>query len=151
MLILIFFLVFGDMLKKLPYVLKTLKIYFSVMESMHCGKSATLFLEMAAQLENAVLTNKKMQITRFVRSLQRSITSAMRNLPTLASVIGKQYQEAVKVDDKTLQKKLKKIYDGLTDAEPLFFCIGFMQILELYCETSLEVQHSFHFPIQVPI
>ena len=148
---LIIFSVFHDMLQKLPWVLKYLKTYFSVMQSMHCGKSATIFLEKAEELENNVLTNKKLQITRFVRSLLRGLTSALRNLPTLSAVIGDQLQEATLKKDNTLAKQLKKTYDDLTNARPLFFCIGFMQILEYFSQTSLEVQHSTHFPIQVCI
>ena len=119
------------------------------MQSMHCGKSATQFLEKAEELEHKVLTNKKFQVTRFVRSLQRGLTTALRNLPTLAAVIGDDLKKASDEDDKTRIKELKKPYDDLTSAENLFFCIGFMQILEPYCTTSLEVQHSTHFPIQV--
>ena len=127
-----------------------IKKYFTVMQSMHCGKAATLFLEKAAELETKVLTNKKFQITRFVRSLQRGLTAALRNLPTLAAVIGDDLKKASRENDKTRIKELKVPYDDLTSAENLFFCIGFMQILESYCATSLEVQHATHFPIQVP-
>ena len=46
-------------------------------------------------------------------------------------------------------KELERIMDRLTDAEILFFVIGFCQLLELYSITSLEGQYSSHFPIQV--
>ena len=78
------------------------------MQTMNCGKSATLFLEKAEELENNVLTNKKLQTTRFVRSLLRGLTSALRNLPALSAVIGDQYQEAILKNDATLAKQLKK-------------------------------------------
>ena len=67
-------LVFGDLLKKVPWILKNIKVYFSAMQSMHCGKAQTKFIEKAAELGHTVLTNKKFQQTRFVRSLQRGNT-----------------------------------------------------------------------------
>ena len=39
--------------------------------------------------------------------------------------------------------------NNLTNAENLFFVIGFCQLLEVYSITSLEGQYSSHFPIQV--
>ena len=57
------------------------------MQSMNVGKSSTHFFEKAAELKNTVLTNKKLQTTRFVRALLRGITAALRNLPTMIAVI----------------------------------------------------------------
>ena len=117
--------------------------------SMHCGKAATKFYETATELENTVLTNQKFQKTRFVRSLQRGITAALRNLPTMASTVGKEYNEEFKAGNKTRAIELKKILDDLTSAKNLFFSIGTSQLLESYCEASLASQYSNHLPIQV--
>ena len=146
-------LVWGDVLKKLPWIMKIINHYFSVMQSMHCGKSATIFKEKAEELGHKVLTNKKYQTTRFVRSLQRVITTALRNLPTIVAVIAEEYNGAASKNSPTFNNtravELKPILDSLRNAEILFFTIGMAQILEGYCAASLEAQHSTHFPIQV--
>ena len=141
-------LVFGDLLKKVPWILKNIKVYFSAMQSMHCGKAQTKFIEKAAELGHTVLTNKKFQQTRFVRSLQRGNTAALRNLPTMVSVIAEEYKEAVLERNATKAKELGKTLKGLRDAEVLFSSIGIGQLLEHYCEASLEVQYASHLPIQ---
>ena len=64
------------------------------MQSMRCGKASTHFYKKAKELGNIVLTNKNYQSTRFVRALQRGITAALRNLPTLVSIIAEDYKEA---------------------------------------------------------
>ena len=142
-------LVWSDVLKKKPWVLDTIKTYFSAMQSMRCGKASTHFFEKASELENLILTNKAYQSTRFVRSLQRGNTAALRNLPTLVSIISEEYQEVVLNFNNTKAKELKKTLDSLTSAENLFFGIGLAQLLESYCVASLESQYVSHFPIQV--
>jgi hypothetical protein len=52
-------LVFGDTLKKNPSILKTLDIFFSTMQDQNRGKAATKFQELASELNNIVLANKK--------------------------------------------------------------------------------------------
>ena len=142
-------LVWHDSLKMQPYCLETIKIYFSAMQSMHVGKASTHFLEKAKELENIILTNKIYQSTRFVSSLLRGLTAALRNLPTIISIIGEEYNEAVLKFNNTEAKSLKKTLDGLMSAETLFFTIGMCQLLESYCAASLESQYTSHFPIQV--
>ena len=129
-------LVFNDTLKKKPFILKIINTYFRAMKSMNCGKAATVFKEAASELENMVLTNKTYQTTRFVRSLQRGNTTALRNLPTLVNVVAKDGNK-------------KKTLRALKSAKTLFFSIGLGQLLESYAEASLVVQYSNHFPIQV--
>ena len=119
------------------------------MKNNNCGKASTNFMERAAELENLVLTNKTYQSTRFVRALQRGNSTALRNLPTLVSVVSEEYNDAVKSYNATRMSELKPIVDDLTNAKTLFFSIGLSQILECYCVASLEVQYSNHFPIQV--
>ena len=142
-------LVWNDVLKKKPWVLAMIKIYFSAMQSMHCGKASTHFFEKASELENIVLTNKAYQSTRFVRSLQRGNTAALRNLPTIVSIISEEYQDNLDNFNNTKAKELKKTLDSLKSAENLFFSIGLAQLLESYCVASLESQYASHFPIQV--
>ena len=119
------------------------------MQSMNVGKSASYFTEKAEELDNCVLTNKTLQTTRFVRALLRGITAALRNLPTLIAVIGKEYNEATINHENTKAAQLNSILNSLRNAELLFFTIGLGQILEIYSGVSLEVQHASHFPIQL--
>ena len=142
-------LAWHDVLNKIPYCLETIKIYFSAMKSLNVGKASTHFYEKAQELENIVLTNKTYQSTRFVRSLQRGITAALRNLPTIIALIGEEHKEAVLEFSNTEAKVLEKTLHGLMSAETLFFAIGLSQLLESYCAASLESQHASHFPIQV--
>ena len=115
---------------------------------MNVGKSSTHFFEKAAELKNIVLTNKKLQTTRFVRALLRGITAALRNLPTMIAVIDEDFEEATLNFDNTKAKELKATLNQLRNAEILFFSIGMAQLLEIYCGVSLEVQHASHLPIQ---
>ena len=142
-------LVWNDVLKKKPWILAMIKIYFSAMQSMSCGKASTHFFEKASELENLVLTNKVYQSTRFVRALQRGNTAALRNLPTIVSLNAEEYEDAVLNCNNTKAKELKKTLDSLMSAENLFFSIGLSQLLESYCVASLESQYVSHFPIQV--
>ena len=118
---------------------------------MNCGKASTIFQEKAAELENIVLTNKTFQTTRFVRSLMRGNTAALRNLPTIVAVVADDHQEATLAipHDAKRSAQLKKLLDSLTNAKTLFFAIGIGQLLEPYCVASLEAQYASHFPIQV--
>ena len=142
-------LVWNDVLKKKPWILAMIKIYFSAMQSMSCGKASTHFFEKASELENLVLTNKTYQSTRFVHALQRGNTAALINLPTIVSLNAEEYQDAVLNFNNTKAKELKKTLDSLMSAENLFFSIGLSQLLESYCVASLESQYVSHFPIQV--
>ena len=114
-------LVWHDVLKEKSWIMDLIKIYFSAMKSMNCGKSSTHFFEKASELDNLVLSNQTYQTTRFVRSLQRGITAYLRNLPTLVSVIGEDYNDAALNSNNTRAKELKSILDSLTNAEYLLF------------------------------
>ena len=116
---------------------------------MNIGKSAAQFFETAAELDNIVSSNKTYQETRFVRSLLRGITAALRNLPTSIAVIAKEYNQAHENHENDKTKKLKPILNTLRKAEILFFTIGFAQLLEIYAGVSLAVQYAYHFPIQM--
>ena len=65
---------------------KVIKIYFNAMSDFSLEKSSTIFYNRARELGNLVLTPKKQQTTRFVRSLIRGLRSAMQNLPTMVSI-----------------------------------------------------------------
>ena len=108
---------------------------------MNIGKSSTQFFETAAELDNIVLSNKTYQETRFVRSLLRGITSALRNLPTLIAVIAEDYTENALNHENTKAKELLEVLKNLRNAETLFFTIGLSQILEIV---------EFHWKFSMP-
>ena len=86
-------LTWHDVLNKKPYIWDTIKIYFSAMQSMRCGKASTHFYEKARKY-----CIKNYQSTRFVRALQRGITAALRNLPTLVSIIAEDWLQRSSFD-----------------------------------------------------
>lgn len=141
-------LVFGDVLKKNQWIIDTLNTFFSTMQSQNKGKASTKFHEIAAELNNIILANKAYQTTRFVRSLLRCLTAALRNLPTLFTVIAREHHEAALKNNNTRGKELEKIMSNLQNGKILIFIIGLTQILEIYCIVSVEVQHASHYPIQ---
>jgi hypothetical protein len=69
-------------------------------------------------------------------------------LPTLFNVLAKEFNEAALDTDNTTGKILLKIMDKLQNVNNLLFLIGFVQILEIFTEVSIEVQYSNHFPTQ---
>ena len=100
-------------------------------------------------MNNIVLANKKYQSTRFVRSLLRGLTAALRNMPTIFTGYAKEHFEIGQITfNHTRGLELEAIMAKLQNVKTLFFIIGFTQILEIYCIVSLEVQHASHFPIQ---
>ena len=122
-------LTWSDVLKDKPWCLEIMKVYFTAMQSMNCGKASTHFMEKAQELGNIVLKNQIFQTTRFVQSLQRGITTGLRNLPTLVSIIAEDFEEATLQHENTRAKELKKVLDSLMSAETLFFSIGMSQLL----------------------
>ena len=131
-------LIFHDVFKQRSWVMEALKTYFSTMQSMNTGKAGTKFQETAEDLENIVLTNKTVQLTRFVKAFLRAIETALRNLPTINAVIGDEYSKATLNRSNTKDKEQKRSLDNLMDAETLFLSIGVCQLLESYCQASLE-------------
>ena len=103
-------------------------------------KLLPIFFEKALELQNIVLKNQSFQTTRFVRSLQRGNTAALRNLPTIVTILAEEYEEEVLKFNNTRAKELKTTLDSLTHAETLFLSIGLSQLLESCCEASLEAQ-----------
>ena len=142
-------LIWGDVLKNNPRILEILNIYFAAMAERNTGKSSTHFHERAEELGTIVLSNKTHQKTRFVRALLRGLTAALRNLPTLVSVIAEECETASDEHDNTTVKRLKDIWKSLENGRNLVFTLGLAQLLEMYSEVSLESQHALHFPVQV--
>ena len=142
-------LVWADVLKTNKWITKLMDVYFDAMAARNIGKASTHFHERAEDLGHIVLTNKTYQKTRFVRSLVRGLTAAMRNLPTIVTILAQEFSDAALRLNNTAGKILEKTITDLRSAENLLLTIGMMQLLEIYASVSLEAQHSFHFPVQV--
>ena len=71
-------------------------LIFTSMDDHRLGQAGTIFRARAANLGNLVLTNKKKQTTRFVRSLARGLQAYLRNLPTMVNVRYQAYEHAVR-------------------------------------------------------
>ena len=142
-------LVWKKVLKKNPKILELIKIYFDAMSEFSLGKASTIFRDKAQELGNLVLSSKKFQVTRFVRSLVRGLRTAMQNLPTIVSILQEDYESYVFQFNNTEAIKVKTKIDKLKSPENLLKTIGIMQLLEKYASASLEGQYAKHFPTQV--
>ena len=142
-------LVWADVLKNNEWITKLMDVYFDAMGDRNTGKASTHFQERAEELGHIVLTNKTYQKTRFVRSLVRGLTAAMRNLPTIVAILAAEFNDAALRLNNTRGRILQQTIKDLQSAKNLLLTIGIMQLLEIYASVSLEAQHSFHFPVQV--
>ena len=70
-----------------------INLVFQTMDNFRTGKASSVFRERASQLGHLVLSNKKRQTTRFVRSLFRGLQAWFRNLPTLVCLMVEEYNE----------------------------------------------------------
>ena len=121
---------------------------FSVIDDHRTGKAGKIFRARAAELAHLVLTNKKRQTTRFVRSLARGLQTFLRNLPTLSNVFGGACESAVQERNDTLAREVLVKLGKMRDPRNLLLAIGHGQVLELYCRASLQSNHSYRFPTQ---
>ena len=142
-------LVWADVLKKNEWITDLMDVYFDAMADRNTGKASTHFQERAEDLGHIVLTNKTYQKTRFVRSLVRGLTAAMRNLPTIVAILAQEFDDAALRLNNTRGKILQNTLTKLRSPRNLLLTIGIMQLLEIYASVSLEAQYSFHFPVQV--
>ena len=128
---------------------KVIKIYFNAMSDFSLGKASTIFYNRARELGNLVLTPKKQQATRFVRSLIRGLRSAMQNLPTMVSIFAEEYRVAAIEMRNTEAKEYEQKMEDLRSSENFVLVLGILQLLELYATVSLDAQHCKYFPSQV--
>ena len=82
-------------------------------------------------------------------SLLRGLRTAVQNLPTMVRIIEEDYEEAVRDRNNTKGKELQKKLKQMKDPENILIVVGTISLLEIYASTSLESQHSKHFPTQV--
>ena len=131
-----------------PAVEELIDFMFNVMDDYRTGQAGALFRTRAAEFGHLVLTNKKRQTTRFVRSLQRALQAYLRNLPTLVYIMSKRYEEASREGrNKEAREVLAKL-SKLRDPRQLLLTVGLAQTLELYTTASLQSQHYKRFPTQ---
>lgn len=144
-----FQLVYKHALGEHPAMEEAIGLMFEAMSEFRLGKSSTLFHKMAQELGNIVLTNKKAQTTRFVRSFARAAKTFLQNLPTIVMVLSTTYDELALAGKNTAAKQIQAKLVKLRDPRFLLKLVGLAQIMEAYCEVSLEGQYSYHLPTQV--
>ena len=103
---------------------KIIKEIFEVMAHYNSGEGGTLFHETAMKMNRTVLSNKKKEETRFVRSDLRGLQSYMINLPTLYNIQGEILRECVSRHDNTGAKEAKKLLDLMSDGRRLATITG---------------------------
>ena len=84
-----------------------------------------------------------------MRALLRGLTAALRNLPTIVTLLAEEYDAACLRLFNTQAKVIGTTLDNLRSAKNLLLTVGIMQLLEIYASVSLEAQRLFHFPVQV--
>ena len=102
---------------KSDWILKLTNIYFDAMGERNTGKASTHFQERADELGYIVLKNKSYQKTRFVRALLRGLTAALRNLPTIVSLLAEELKDAALRFSNTQAIAIEKTLKGLLSAE----------------------------------
>ena len=119
---------------------------YSIMSDYNIGQAGSIFMETAEEMNHVVLSNKSRQKTRFVRSDMRGLQTYMTNIPVFYQIQGAVLQECLANNDNTQAKIAKKKLRNLTNGVTLATVVGYCQLLDLYCECSLESQHSRKFP-----
>ena len=142
-------LVYKHGLANNPSMEESLHVMFTSMDEYRLGQSSTLFRKTAQELGHLVLTNKKDQTTRFVRSAARAMKAFFQNLPTLVMVHSTMAQDFILEGKNTQAKEILKKVNKIQDPRFLIRLLGLAQILEVYCKVSLEGQYSSHLPSQV--
>lgn len=73
----------------------------------------------------------------------------MRNLPTMTFIYQEKLELAAMERNNTEAKLIQAKLNRLKNPKHIMKTVGVIQILEIYAETSLEGQHTKHFPTQV--
>ena len=142
-------LVYKHGLANHPAMEESIQVMFDTMSEFRLGQSSTLFHQTAKELGHLVLTNKKDQTTRFVRSAAHAMKAFFQNLPTLIMVLSKMAQDFILDGKNTKAKEIQTKINKIQDPRFLLRLLGLGQILEIYCKVSLEGQYSSHLPSQV--
>ena len=125
-----------------------IQLIFNTMDDYRVGQSSTKFRDLAAQLGHLVLSNKKRQTTRFVRSFARGLQAWFRNLPTLIALKAEKYEAAVREGRNTEAREVLATLSKLRDPRNLLLAAGMGQLVEHYVKASVEAQHTYRFPTQ---
>jgi hypothetical protein len=129
-------LVYKHGLAQHPVMEETIKLMFEAMGEFRLGKSSTLFNKMAKDLGHIVLTNKKDQITRLVRSAAQAVKTFLQNLPTLVMVYNTMYEEPASERDNTAAKAILQKVKKLRDPKFLLRLVGLGMIRKKQMEKS---------------
>lgn len=143
-------IVFGKVMKNNPEITKFNKHMYAVMSDHKSHLAGIRFKEIAEDLEYAVLTNKGIQETRWVRAELRSLQTYLRNIPTLAAIYSKEVEDCAKNLDITNQRIAEKLLNRITEPKDISFAIGLCQILEEYSSLSISAQDILTSPSEVP-
>jgi hypothetical protein len=141
-------IIWNNSLARHPVVEELITLMFGVMDDYRVGQAGAVFRARAAELGHLVLTNKKRQTTRFVRSLVRGMQAFLRNLPTLIIIMAGKYESAARERRNTEAREVLATLSKLRDPRNLLLAVGLAQLLELYTVASLQAQHSRRFPTQ---
>ena len=142
-------LIYKHGLAEHPVMEDTIDFLFSTMKEFRLGKSSTIFHNAAKDLGHIVLTNKKDTTTRFIRSAARGVKTFLQNLPTIAMILNSIYENHALEGENTEAREILVKVQKLRDPRFILLVVGLAQIMEAYCEVSLEGQYSSHFPTQV--
>ena len=145
-------LAFSDCIRKNPCeknITDAIDQAYKLMSEFNCGKKRSEFTEFAAKNSLPTLTPKQKQTTRFVRADMRAMDTFLRDLVTLYQIHGRNLIEAaLRGDNNTIEAEYE-IQVTLCNGETICRVLGYMCLLQLYCETSLAAQSSFYFPTTV--
>ena len=112
-----------------PSMEESLHVMFNSMDEYRLGQNSTLFRQIAQELGHLVLTNKKDQTTRFVRSAARAMKAFLQNLPTLIMVHSTVAQDLILEGKNTKAKEILKKVNKIQDPRFLIRLLGLAQIL----------------------
>lgn len=142
-------LAWGDLMNEDACLKDKINDIYSVMSEYNAGKARTHFMEFAAEMKAAVLTNKSKCETRFVRSDLRSLDTYLRNIPTFYHFLGEKLKNCIEESDNTNAKIIQNQMKRLNGGQDICIYVGFAVILQAYSEASLMGQSSSTFPTTV--
>ena len=117
-------IIWNNALKKHTKVEDLINLVFSAMDEFRTGKSSTIFRTRSLALGHLILSNKKKQTIRFVRSLVGGLQAYLRNWPTLISVFAEKYEEAALESRNTDAIETQKTLVQLRDSRKLLLAVG---------------------------
>ena len=103
------------------------------------------FKEIAAELLHPTIKQRCSQDTRWVRADLVALQSFFRNAPTIYYCYGREAMKYRQEKNNTALKEVEKKMAQLRDSSFWMSIIGYVQMLNIVVEASLESQHSSYF------